>query len=124
MRDDRQAAGRDRIRNWNGKGTSAEQRAVSAGIAGILDPGSVAGVKQHMGDMDAIPAMEGLTVDVLMVPVSGAYVADPAQAAAIARVTKASLALPRHFGTLFGTQAEAERFKELADCQVMLLGEE
>lgn len=78
----------------------------------------------HTGDTDPIPEMEGLTVDVLMVPVSGTYVADPAQAAEIARITKARVALPMHFGTLFGTRAGAERFKELADCQVILLSEE
>ena len=47
-------------------------------------------------------------------------VADPAQAAEIARATKARVALPMHIGTLFGTWAEVERFKELADCQVVL----
>jgi L-ascorbate metabolism protein UlaG (beta-lactamase superfamily) len=67
----------------------------------------------HTGDTDPIPEMEGLTVDVLMVPVSGTYVADPAQAAEIARVTEAGVALPMHIGTLFGTWAEVERFKEL-----------
>jgi L-ascorbate metabolism protein UlaG (beta-lactamase superfamily) len=78
----------------------------------------------HTGDTDPIPDMAGLVVDVLMVPVSGTYVADPAQAAEIVRLTKAKVALPMHIGTLLGSSAEAERFKELADCQVVLLDEE
>lgn len=78
----------------------------------------------HTGDTDPIPEMEGLTADILMVPVSGTYVADPAQAAEIARLTKAKVALPMHIGTLFGSRAEAERFKELADCSVVLLKKE
>ena len=86
---------------------------------------NVEGVRiYHTGDTDPIPEMEGLTVEVLMVPVSGTYVADPAQAAEIARLTKAKVALPMHIGTLFGSRAEAERFKELADCSVVLLKKE
>ncbi len=78
----------------------------------------------HTGDSDPIPEMAGLTADILLVPVSGTYVADPAQAAEIVRAVKPKIAVPMHIGTIIGSQADAERFKGLVDCQVMMLEKE
>jgi L-ascorbate metabolism protein UlaG (beta-lactamase superfamily) len=78
----------------------------------------------HTGDSDPIPEMSGLSADILLVPVSGTYVADPAQAAEIVRAVKPKIAIPMHIGTIIGSQADAERFKGLVDCQVMMLEKE
>jgi L-ascorbate metabolism protein UlaG (beta-lactamase superfamily) len=78
----------------------------------------------HTGDSDPIPEMDGLSADILLVPVSGTYVADPAQAAEIVRAVKPKIAIPMHIGTIIGSQADAERFKGLVDCQVMMLEKE
>ncbi len=78
----------------------------------------------HTGDSDPIPEMADLSADILLVPVSGTYVADPAQAAEIVRAVKPKIAIPMHIGTIIGSQADAERFKGLVDCQVMMLEKE
>jgi L-ascorbate metabolism protein UlaG (beta-lactamase superfamily) len=78
----------------------------------------------HTGDSDPIPEMAGLSADILLVPVSGTYVADPAQAAEIVRAVQPKIAVPMHIGAIVGSQADAERFKGLVDCQVMVLEKE
>lgn len=86
---------------------------------------TVAGTRiYHTGDSDPIPEMAGLSADILLVPVSGTYVADPAQAAEIVRAVKPKIAVPMHIGTIIGSQADAERFKGLVDCQVVVLEKE
>jgi L-ascorbate metabolism protein UlaG (beta-lactamase superfamily) len=78
----------------------------------------------HTGDSDPIPEMADLSADILLVPVSGTYVADPAQAAEIVRAVKPKIAVPMHIGAIVGSQADAERFKGLVDCQVVVLEKE
>ena len=78
----------------------------------------------HTGDTDPIPEMEGLSADILLVPVSGTYVADAAQAAEIVRAVKPQTAIPMHIGAIVGSQSDAERFKGLVDCQVVILPKE
>jgi L-ascorbate metabolism protein UlaG (beta-lactamase superfamily) len=74
----------------------------------------------HTGDVDPIPEMAGLSVDILLVPVSGTYVADADQAAEIVRAVKPKIAVPMHIGDFVGSLADAERFKKLVDCQVVI----
>jgi L-ascorbate metabolism protein UlaG (beta-lactamase superfamily) len=82
---------------------------------------TVAGTRiYHTGDTDPIPEMTGLAADILLVPVSGTYVADAAQAAEIVRAVKPKIAIPMHIGTIVGSKADAERFKQLVDCQVVI----
>jgi L-ascorbate metabolism protein UlaG (beta-lactamase superfamily) len=78
----------------------------------------------HTGDTDPIPEMAGLSVDILLVPVSGTYVADAAQAAEIVRAVKPKIAVPMHIGAIVGSLADAERFKKLVDCEVAILKKE
>ncbi len=78
----------------------------------------------HAGDTDPIPEMAGLSVDILLVPVSGTYVADADQAAEIVRAVKPKIAVPMHIGDVVGSLADAERFKKLVDCQVEILKKE
>jgi L-ascorbate metabolism protein UlaG (beta-lactamase superfamily) len=78
----------------------------------------------HTGDTDPIPEMAGLSVDILLVPVSGTYVADAVQAAEIVRAVKPKIAVPMHIGAIVGSLADAERFKKLVDCEVVILKKE
>ena len=78
----------------------------------------------HAGDTDPIPEMTGLSVDILLVPVSGTYVADAVQAAEIVRAVKPKIAVPMHIGAIVGSLADAERFKKLVDCEVVILKKE
>lgn len=71
------------------------------------------GVKiYHAGDSDFIPEMEGLEVDIALIPVSGTYVMDPDQAAAAARAIKPKIAVPMHYGKIVGSEADAEKFAQ------------
>ncbi len=83
---------------------------------------TVKGVRvYHAGDTDAIPEMKGLRTDIALLPVSGTYVMTAEEAADAARMIKPKLAIPMHYGTIVGSESDAERFKQLASCQVQIL---
>lgn len=67
----------------------------------------------HAGDTDRIPEMEGLKTDVALLPVSGTYVMTAEEAAASAQAIKPAVAVPMHYGSIVGVEADAKRFKEL-----------
>ncbi len=76
----------------------------------------------HAGDTDLIPEMEGLKVDVALLPVSGTYVMDAEEAAAAARAISPRIVIPMHYGEIVGSRKDAERFASLVDCcEVILL---
>lgn len=75
----------------------------------------------HAGDTDAIPEMSNFRTDVALLPVSGTYVMTADEAVEAARMIKPALAIPMHFGTLVGSEADAERFKSSAPCPVEIL---
>ncbi len=75
----------------------------------------------HMGDTDFIPEMKGLKVDVALVPVSGTYVMTPEEAAEAVKEIKPELAIPMHYGSIVGSEEDAERFAELAGLRVEIL---
>lgn len=80
---------------------------------------TVKGVKiYHTGDTDYVPEMKGLSFDVILVPVSGTYVMTAEEAAKLVNDTMPKLAIPMHFGTIVGSQKDAENFKRLAKCRV------
>ncbi|MEM2053599.1 MAG: MBL fold metallo-hydrolase [Nitrososphaerota archaeon] len=78
----------------------------------------------HTGDSDFIPEMKGLTVDVVLVPVSGTYVMTAEEAASAANTIMPKLAIPMHYGAIVGSEKDAERFKKLAKCEVKILNKE
>jgi L-ascorbate metabolism protein UlaG (beta-lactamase superfamily) len=51
-------------------------------------------------------------------------VADAAQAAEIVRAVKPKIAVPMHIGDIVGSLADAEAFKKLVDCEVVILKKE
>ena len=68
----------------------------------------------HAGDTDFIPEMKELpAVDIALLPVSGTYVMTAAQAAEAALTIKPQVAVPMHYATLVGTEADAEQFASL-----------
>ena len=75
----------------------------------------------HAGDTDAIPEMEGLEVDIAMLPVSGVYVATAEEAVDAARKIKSGVIIPMHYGSIVGSRKDAERFKALWPGEVVIL---
>lgn len=75
----------------------------------------------HSGDTDKIPQMQNLTgygkhgnEFVILLPVSGKYVMDADEAFEVAKMLKADLAIPMHYGSgVAGTKEDAEKFVKL-----------
>jgi len=81
------------------------------------------GVKiYHAGDCDAFPHMRDIECDIALLPVSGKYVMNPADAVDACRMLKPQVAIPMHWGdpAVVGTRADAEAFKKLAPCEVVI----
>ena len=73
----------------------------------------------HAGDTDLIPEMAQLgEVDVALLPVSGTYVMTAEEAARAAEVIKPKIAIPMHYGTIVGSEKDADRFKRLLEGKV------
>ena len=71
----------------------------------------------HTGDCDVMPEMQKLTgykhsgkEFVALLPVSGRFVMNPEEAAEAAKILKPTLAIPMHFGSIIGTQEDAQEF--------------
>jgi L-ascorbate metabolism protein UlaG (beta-lactamase superfamily) len=75
----------------------------------------------HAGDTDAIPEMSDVRCDVALLPVGGTFTMTAEEAAAACDVLDAAVAVPMHFADIVGTQADAERFKELCGIPVTIL---
>ena len=66
----------------------------------------------HTGDADFIPEMKDLDVDIAFIPVSGTYVMDVDQAVEATRAIKPKIAIPMHYGSIVGSEADAEKFAD------------
>ena len=75
----------------------------------------------HAGDTDPIPEMEGLEVDIAMLPVSGVYVATAEEAIEAANKIGPKVVIPMHWGGIVGSRTDAERFKELWPGEVVIM---
>lgn len=64
----------------------------------------------HTGDLDDLSELNGISCDILFVPVSGTYVMDADEAARFSKRISYRLAVPIHYGSIIGSQADAERF--------------
>jgi L-ascorbate metabolism protein UlaG (beta-lactamase superfamily) len=78
----------------------------------------------HAGDTDSVPEMEGMNVDIACLPVSGTYVMTAEEAAEAVSRIKPKIAIPMHYGSIVGDKNDADRFKKLAACQVVILEKE
>ncbi len=78
----------------------------------------------HAGDTDAIPELEGLEADVILLPVSGTYVMTAEEAAKLAGRMKGKLFIPMHYGVIVGSSEDAERFAQrVEDARILADGE-
>ncbi len=76
----------------------------------------------HSGDTDVIPEMDQAAgVDVALLPVSGTYVMSPLEAAEAARRIDPAVAVPMHWGTVIGSEEDAEAFAQAAPVEVEIL---
>jgi L-ascorbate metabolism protein UlaG (beta-lactamase superfamily) len=75
----------------------------------------------HAGDTDCIPEMENLKPDVAMIPVSGTYVMDVAEALKAVKLIQPKKAIPMHWGEIVGNKRDAEAFKKQASCDVEIM---
>lgn len=64
------------------------------------------------GDTDVIPEMEGLNVDIALLPVGGTYTMNQSEAVEAVKKINPEIVIPMHFGTIRGTRADPEEFKE------------
>jgi len=69
----------------------------------------------HAGDTDFIPEMNELKgkVSIALLPVSGTYVMTPEEAVKAAEAIQPELAIPMHYGSIIGSEKEAEQFVSL-----------
>jgi L-ascorbate metabolism protein UlaG (beta-lactamase superfamily) len=67
----------------------------------------------HAGDTDRIPEMKDVQADVALVPVSGTYVMTADEAAEAVLDVKPAVAIPMHYGSIVGKEADAQRLAEL-----------
>lgn len=82
------------------------------------------GVKiYHAGDCDAFPHMRDFDCDIALLPVSGTYVMNVAEAVDAVHMLKPKVAIPMHWGDpdVVGTRADADAFKMTAPCEVVIL---
>lgn len=72
---------------------------------------TVEGVRiYHAGDTDYIPEMAGYAADIALLPVSGTYVMTADEAAQAALAINPRVAIPMHFGSIVGADADARHF--------------
>ncbi|MFC1728373.1 MBL fold metallo-hydrolase [Nanoarchaeota archaeon] len=76
----------------------------------------------HAGDTDLIPEMRNLVdIGIALVPVSGEYVMTAQEAANAVNLFRPKVAIPMHYGAgVAGTKEDAEKFKSLAQVEVVL----
>lgn len=74
----------------------------------------------HSGDTDLIPEMEGLGVDIALLPIGGTYTMNAEEAAEAASKIGAKIAIPMHYGKIVGSEADVERFKARLSPEVEL----
>lgn len=76
----------------------------------------------YAGDTDLTEEMKALKdIDVALLPVGGTYTMNAEEAAEAARHIKPRQAIPYHWGDIVGGRSDAERFAELAECEVKIL---
>lgn len=81
----------------------------------------------HTGDTDDIPEMSTVKPDIALVPVSGTYVmtAEEAAKAVNEKIKPRKLAIPMHYGSIVGSEQDANKFKQLVNvCPVQILNRE
>ncbi|MEW6365112.1 MAG: MBL fold metallo-hydrolase [Acidobacteriota bacterium] len=66
----------------------------------------------HAGDTDFIPEMKSIKADIAMLPVSGTYVMTADEAIQAALSFSPKVAIPMHYGSIVGSDADAVEFQQ------------
>ncbi|MFH2129598.1 MAG: MBL fold metallo-hydrolase [bacterium] len=72
----------------------------------------------HTGDADFIPEMADIKTDIALLPVSGTYVMDSAQAVKAALALNPKLAIPMHYGSIVGSEEDATAFRDALEGRI------
>jgi L-ascorbate metabolism protein UlaG (beta-lactamase superfamily) len=76
----------------------------------------------HAGDTERIPEMKSITCDIILLPLGQTYTMNSLEEAVNAIIdTKATVAIPIHFGMYEGKAADADKLKELLEGRVEVL---
>lgn len=75
----------------------------------------------HAGDTDFIPEMKGISCDIALLPVSGAYVMTADECVQAANTIKPKVAIPMHYGAIVGDKSNAEHFRRGCTVPVTIL---
>lgn len=75
----------------------------------------------HAGDTDFIPEMRDVKVDIALLPVSGTYVMTAEEAANATEAIKPEIVIPMHYGSIVGSEQDAEKFKKITKAKVVIL---
>lgn len=76
----------------------------------------------YAGDTDLTEEMKAFKdIDIVLLPVGGTYTMNAEEAAEAAKHIKPKQAIPYHWGDIVGRRSDAERFAELAECEVKIL---
>lgn len=67
----------------------------------------------HPGDTDKIPEMNGIKADIVFMPVGGTYTMDWKEAAAAISLINPKKAIPMHYGSIVGSERDAEEFVKM-----------
>jgi len=78
----------------------------------------------HAGDTDVIPEMDDIQADIALLPVGGTYTMTADEAAQAANRIKPQIAIPMHWGTIVGSEKDAERFSSLCQMEAVILSQE
>lgn len=77
------------------------------------------------GDTERIPEMKDITCDIILLPLGQTYTMNSVEEAVDAVLdTKATIAIPIHYGMYEGTVDDAAKFKELLTGKVMVIVKE
>lgn len=78
----------------------------------------------HAGDTDYITEMERIKADIALLPVGGTYTMNAKEASNAANVINPKFAIPMHWGSIVGSNKDAEEFKRLCRVEVRILKQE
>ncbi len=79
----------------------------------------------HAGDTDLIPEMKNFgKIDIAMLPVGGTYTMNASEAAQAANTISPKVAIPMHWGSIVGSEKDAETFKKEFKGNVVILKRE
>jgi L-ascorbate metabolism protein UlaG (beta-lactamase superfamily) len=75
----------------------------------------------HPGDTDKIPEMKDVEADVAFLPVGGTYTMTCEEAAEAVSMINPKYAIPMHYGSIVGSDSDAQKFVELVGSRGVII---